>query len=62
MDLAYNKLEANREKDQQFLVESFEQGLFKPDEVRAFIENHAVTPDVRKMLLANLSAVVDPTK
>jgi hypothetical protein len=57
MDLAYNKLEVNRDKDRQFLTESFDAGLFRPAEVSAFIEQFAPRADVKKALLKNLAAV-----
>ncbi|HEY8902341.1 MAG TPA: DUF6036 family nucleotidyltransferase [Chthoniobacterales bacterium] len=57
LDLAYNKLEAYREKDRQFLIEGFRAGLFQPADVKSFIEEFAPTADARSALLANLAQI-----
>jgi hypothetical protein len=57
LDLAYNKLEADREKDREFFREALKRGLFTIDELRTFIENHALSEERRKFLLSKLSAL-----
>ena len=54
LDLAYNKLEAGRPKDEEFLREAFTSGLVKPSELQDFIERHALTPKLRRDLIQSL--------
>lgn len=60
LDLAYNKLEANRPKDREFFREAFSQGLFSAEEVAGFIEEHAENEERRITLLGNLEATRAP--
>lgn len=57
LDLGYNKLEAYREKDQDFLGEAFQQGLIDPEKLREFIEVYAPSKVARTMLLEKLAQV-----
>ena len=55
LDLAYNKLEANRQKDRDFLQAAFEAGLIDVQEIINFIQVHAPNDFVREKLNGNLS-------
>jgi len=57
MDLAYNKLEADREKDREFFREAFAKGLFSVAEVRAFVAEYALNDERRRTLLENLERI-----
>ena len=56
LDLAYNKLEANREKDREFLKEALDAGLLNRVEVGDFVKKHAPKA-VRGEILANLESL-----
>jgi hypothetical protein len=56
-DLIYNKLEAFRVKDQEFLSEAFAKGLADPEEIQRFIEEYAPNEERRTLLLKNLELV-----
>ncbi len=56
LDLAYNKLEAGREKDLAFMAEGLRSGAFVYAEVRRFIENAELDVDMRPMVLQALDA------
>lgn len=60
LDLAYNKLDAFRDKDRDFLASAFGYGLVDPEQLRAFIEEHAPSELARETLLGNLAAVEPP--
>ena len=55
LDLAYNKLEANRQKDKDFLRAAFEAGLVDILELKNFIDFHAPNDFVREKLAGNLN-------
>jgi hypothetical protein len=55
LDLAYNKLEANRQKDRDFLRSAFEAGLIDLLELKNFIDFHAPNDFVREKLADNLN-------
>ena len=59
LDLAYNKLEANRQKDRDFLRAAFEAGFIDPREVEKFIHHHALNDLVREKLAADLKSLID---
>jgi len=54
LDLAYNKIEANRVKDREFIREALSNGLLSIGEVEAFIQTQAPTPEVARTLRARL--------
>lgn len=54
LDLAYNKLEANRQKDRDFLRAAFEVGLIDLLELKNFIHLHAPNDFVREKLAAQI--------
>ncbi|MFZ4595255.1 MAG: DUF6036 family nucleotidyltransferase [Verrucomicrobiaceae bacterium] len=58
LDLAYNKLEAGRIKDLDFMREGLSSGAYKFDEVEAFIRGHAPDDSTRDLILANLNQAV----
>jgi predicted nucleotidyltransferase len=55
LDLAYNKLEANRQKDRDFLRAAFEAGLIDLLELKKFIHLHAPNDFVREKLAGYLN-------
>jgi hypothetical protein len=55
LDLAYNKLEANRQKDRDFLRAAFEAGLIDLLELKNFIHLHAPNDFVREKLAGYLN-------
>jgi len=58
LDLAYNKLEANRVKDRDFLRQAFKEGLFTPDDLRAFIRQHPSPLEyAAQVVLSNLASI-----
>lgn len=58
LDLAYNKLEANRVKDRDFLRMAFQEKLFSPDDIRDFIEHHPPAwKEARTAVLDNLASL-----
>ena len=59
LDLAYNKLEASRPKDNEFLREAFAAGLVTPTELRDFVEQHALTPDLRQQMIQSLTRLTE---
>ncbi len=59
LDLAYNKLEANRQKDKDFLCEAFKIGLINVQEIKKFIDVHAPYNLVREKLTDNLNALIN---
>lgn len=59
LDLAYNKLEANRQKDRDFLFAAFEAGLLDIQQIRNFIHLHAPNNSVREKLTGNLNNLID---
>ena len=54
LDLAYNKLEAGREKDIAFMREGLNCKAYDYVEVLEFIQEHAPDSDTRQMILENL--------
>jgi len=56
-DLVYNKLEANREKDQGFIREGLAKGLIEQGQLEGFIREFAPTSGTRDLLFANLGAI-----
>jgi hypothetical protein len=54
LDLAYNKLEAGREKDIDFMSEGLTCGAYALAEMEAFIRDHAPDAETREMILAQL--------
>ena len=54
LDLAYNKLEAGREKDIVFMREGLNCKAYDFVEVRDFVHKHAPDPDTRELILENL--------
>lgn len=55
LDLAYNKLEAGRDKDIAFMREGLTSGAYKFAEVESFIREHAPDDGTRELILANLN-------
>lgn len=55
LDLAYNKLEANRQKDRDFLRAAFEAGLIDLLELKNFIHLHAPNDFAREKLAGYLN-------
>ena len=58
LDLAYNKLEAGRSKDIDFMREGLSSGAYKLAEVEAFIRANAPDDATRELILANLNQAV----
>lgn len=58
LDLAYNKLEAGRSKDIEFMKEGLSCKAYQYDEVRDFITQHAPDRDTRELILRNLRLAV----
>jgi len=58
LDLAYNKLEANRQKDKDFLRAAFEAGLVDILELKNFIHLHAPNDFVREKLAGYLNKLL----
>jgi len=54
LDLAYNKLEAGRRKDLEFMREGLDCGAYKLDEVKTFVADHAPDEVTRELILKNL--------
>lgn len=54
LDLAYNKLEAGRPKDIEFMKEGLRCKAYDYEEVRDFVAQHAPDPDTRELILGNL--------
>lgn len=57
MDLAYNKLEANRSKDEEFLKSSIEEGLIRIDDLEKFIVDNAPSVEARERAIKNLKRI-----
>ncbi len=57
LDLAYNKLEAGRDKDLDFMSEGLASGAYQLGEVEAFILKHAPDDATCELILKNLGAV-----
>ena len=55
LDLAYNKLEAGRRKDIDFMREGLSSGAYNLAEVESFIREHAPDDATRDLILANLT-------
>ena len=60
LDLAYNKLEAGREKDIDFMREGLTNGAYKLAEVEAFIREHSPDEATRELILNNLNLALRP--
>lgn len=58
MDLLYNKLEANRSKDRDFIQEAIACKLADIDVLREFVQRFAPNAEVRETLLGNLAEMV----
>jgi hypothetical protein len=57
IDLAYNKLEANRKKDEDFLKNAIKQGLIRVDDLENFIMENALNLETREKLFKNLKKI-----
>ena len=60
LDLAYNKLEAGREKDIEFMRDGLVCGAYKLAEVEAFIHEHAPDRSTLDLILTNLGQAHSP--
>lgn len=60
MDLLYNKLEANRPKDRDFIQEAIACKLVDIAVLREFVERLAPNAEVRESLLGNLAGIRAP--
>ncbi len=59
IDLAYNKLEAGRQKDINFMRVGLSSGAYSMAEVETFIRQHAPDDATRDLILANLYQAVE---
>jgi len=59
MDLLYNKLEANRAKDREFIQEAVTCKLVDVDVLREFVRRFAPNGEVRESLLGDLADLVE---
>ena len=59
MDLAYNKLEANRSKDAEFLKNAIDDGLIRLDDLKKFIMDNAPSVETRDIAINNLKKIED---
>jgi hypothetical protein len=57
MDLAYNKLEANRGKDKEFLKNAINEGLIRVADLGKFIIENAPSVDTRERLINNFKGI-----
>lgn len=57
MDLAYNKLEANRSKDKEFLKTAIIEGVIRIDDLEKFIINNAPSVETRQRAIKNLKRI-----
>ena len=57
LDLAYNKLEANRSKDVEFLKTAIKDGLIQIDDLTKFILDNAPSDEIRERALQNLERI-----
>lgn len=58
LDLAYNKLEAGRSKDIEFMAEGIRSGAYDVTEVRTFIEVNAPDVESRNLVLDALKSAI----
>jgi hypothetical protein len=57
IDLAYNKLEANRSKDEEFLKNAINEGLIQIEDLGKFIIKNAPSVETRERLFKNLKRI-----
>jgi predicted nucleotidyltransferase len=57
IDLAYNKLEANRSKDEEFLKNAINEGLIQIEDLGKFIIKNAPSVEARERLFKNLKRI-----
>jgi hypothetical protein len=59
MDLAYNKLEANRSKDAEFLKNAINDGLIQINDLKKFIIDNTPSLETRDIVINNLKKIED---
>jgi hypothetical protein len=59
MDLAYNKLEANRSKDLEFLKNAMKMGLIQINDLKKYIIDYSPSVDTRDVMIGNLKKIQD---
>ena len=57
IDLAYNKLEANRRKDEEFLKTAIKEGVIRIADLEKFIANNAPSVESRERAIKNLKRI-----